>query len=184
MLVGWRGAHQHRDILLAVHRIADRRGADAGAGIEAPQLLQRLGVIGREGAVEMAEEDQVAGGRQRAGKVRVVELGRCLDVAGERDRPPSGRHGDAPAIRAPPPVKRSRNFEAPPWSSMSFCSTVSARCSLRSRGCRAARVPDYRRSAASSCRPRSTGTGGCSAAGRGCHGCPDYKSARRRPDRS
>ena len=31
----------------------------------------------------MAEEDQIAGGRQRAGKVRVIQLGRCLDVAGD-----------------------------------------------------------------------------------------------------
>src|SRR5215813_9538766 len=49
-------ACQHSDVLSAVHRIADRWGVDAGADIEAPYFLQGVGVIGREGAVQMAEE--------------------------------------------------------------------------------------------------------------------------------
>src|SRR5262249_11499829 len=39
-------ADQHGDILLAVDRIGDRGRIDAGANIEAPHLLQRLGVVG------------------------------------------------------------------------------------------------------------------------------------------
>jgi hypothetical protein len=37
---------------------ADRRRVDAGADVEAPQFLQRLAVIGREGAVIVTEENQ------------------------------------------------------------------------------------------------------------------------------
>src|SRR6516164_1648948 len=40
------------DILLAVDRIGDRRGVEAGAQIEAPELLERLIVEGHDGAVK------------------------------------------------------------------------------------------------------------------------------------
>src|SRR5712671_1983261 len=39
--------HQHGDVLLAVHRITDRWCIDAGPSVEAPHLLQGLGVVRR-----------------------------------------------------------------------------------------------------------------------------------------
>ncbi len=71
-------------ILLAVHRIADRRCVDAGADIEAPHFLQGLGVIGREGSVQMAEEHQIAGGRECTGEIGVGELRGGLGLARHR----------------------------------------------------------------------------------------------------
>ena len=53
-------ARQHRDILFAIHRIGDGRGIDAGADIEAPQLLESFRVVGGERAVNMTEKDQIA----------------------------------------------------------------------------------------------------------------------------
>jgi len=47
-------AYQHRDVLFAVHRIGNRRGVDASADVEAPQLLERSRVISTERAVDMA----------------------------------------------------------------------------------------------------------------------------------
>ena len=54
------------------------------ADVEAPHLVQGLGVIGRERAVVMTEEDQIAGGRERAGHVRIVELLDGLRLSGRR----------------------------------------------------------------------------------------------------
>jgi hypothetical protein len=39
-------ADQHRDILLAVHRIGDWGRVDAGAEIDAPGLFEGFGLIG------------------------------------------------------------------------------------------------------------------------------------------
>src|SRR5262249_9150847 len=67
-----------------VHRIADRRRIDAGAGVEAPQLFQGFGVMGREGAIDVADEHKIAGGRERARIVRVGELEVRLEFARRR----------------------------------------------------------------------------------------------------
>src|SRR5262249_1160814 len=71
-------------VLLAVYRIADRRRIDAGAGVEAPHLLQGLGVVGGEGAVHVADEDEVPGGGERTRVIRVGELEGGLEFAGGR----------------------------------------------------------------------------------------------------
>src|ERR1700678_1408043 len=87
-------AYQHRDVLLAVYRIGHRRGIDAGADIEAPQLFERFRVVGTERAVDMAEEDEVAGSRQRAGEVSIVEPLARLGLARGRV------HGFESAVKA------------------------------------------------------------------------------------
>src|SRR4030095_692252 len=69
-------------ILLAVARIGDRGRIDAGADIEAPHLLQRLGVVGRKGAVEMASEHDIARSREHARIGQVRALDRRLGLAG------------------------------------------------------------------------------------------------------
>src|SRR6516165_4752088 len=76
--------HQDGDILLAVHRIADRRRIDAAADIEAPDFLESLGVVRREGAISFADEHQVAGRCQCARNVRIGELQGGPGFAGRR----------------------------------------------------------------------------------------------------
>src|SRR6266849_9541678 len=44
------------DILLAIDRIGRRRRVDAGAGVESPQHLAVLGVIGAEAPIAFARE--------------------------------------------------------------------------------------------------------------------------------
>src|SRR6516162_408217 len=86
------------DILLAVDRIGDRRGVEAGAQIEAPELLERLIVECHDGAVEQRRYHDAAGGRQRAGKVRIGHLVAQLHLRGrgvDRD----DARGDAARIR-------------------------------------------------------------------------------------
>src|SRR5579863_8416845 len=41
-------SYQNRNVLLAVDRVADRRRLNWAADVEAPHLVQGLGVIGRE----------------------------------------------------------------------------------------------------------------------------------------
>src|SRR5262245_56246273 len=53
------------DVLLAVHRIADRAGHDHAAEYAFPQHLAGFGVECPEAAVEIAPEHQVAGGDER-----------------------------------------------------------------------------------------------------------------------
>src|SRR5262249_23556911 len=50
--------------------------------VDAPEFLHRLGVVRREGPVVMADEHQVARGRQRTGVVRIGKLERGLELAG------------------------------------------------------------------------------------------------------
>jgi hypothetical protein len=52
-------AYQHRDVLLAAPRIGTRQGVDAGADVEAPQLLERSCVISTERAVDMAKKTRL-----------------------------------------------------------------------------------------------------------------------------
>src|SRR5579871_3926985 len=102
-VLGLARSYQDRDVLLPVHRIADRRRIDAGADVETPHLLEGFGVVGREGAVDVAYEHQVAGCSERAGIVRIGELEGCLEFAGGRiDRfqaavEPLADHGSAAA---------------------------------------------------------------------------------------
>src|ERR1700754_5216364 len=53
-------ARQDGDILLAVELVGDGRGVDAGAGLELPQLLAGLGVIGEEATAQVAGEENAA----------------------------------------------------------------------------------------------------------------------------
>src|SRR5262245_17157970 len=66
-------SHQNGDVLLAVDGVGDGRRIDAGAHVEAPQLLQALGVIGRERADVVVEGHQIASGRKRDGIVWVLQ---------------------------------------------------------------------------------------------------------------
>src|SRR6516225_4902215 len=91
-------SHQNRNVLLAVDRVADRRRLNWAADVEAPYLVQGLGVIRRERAVVMTEEDQIAGGRKRASHVRIVELTGGLRLAGRRI---DGLEAAVEAIRCP-----------------------------------------------------------------------------------
>jgi hypothetical protein len=74
-------ADQYRNVLLAIHGISNRRGIDPSSCIEAPQFLQGLCVVGAEGAVDVAEEDKIAGGRERPCIVGIVEPQARLNVA-------------------------------------------------------------------------------------------------------
>src|SRR5215471_9212694 len=76
--------HQHGDVLLAVDRICDRRSVDPGADVEAPQLLQRLGIVRREGAIDIADEHQISGGCERTRIVGISELECSPELAGGR----------------------------------------------------------------------------------------------------
>src|SRR6266567_6648876 len=66
-------ADQHRDVLPAVHRVGDGRRVDPTAGIEAPYRLERRRIVSAERAVDLAEEDKIAGGRQRSRIARIIE---------------------------------------------------------------------------------------------------------------
>src|SRR5215813_2417306 len=77
-------SNQHRDVLLSVDRIGDRRCVDAGADVVAPDLLQCLGIISRERPVEMTGEHQIARGSEHARIGRIGELGGDLGFAGGR----------------------------------------------------------------------------------------------------
>src|SRR4029450_211801 len=62
-------AGRNGDVLLAVDRIAHRRRVEAGADIDAPELLQRLVVERDDRAVKERRDHDAAGGRERAGKI-------------------------------------------------------------------------------------------------------------------
>src|SRR6476659_3308125 len=65
--------HEYGHVLLSVDRIADGRSIDPRADTVAPDLLQGFGVVGRQRAVGMPDEGQVAGGRKRAAAVGIFE---------------------------------------------------------------------------------------------------------------
>src|SRR5581483_11127754 len=77
-------ADQDGNVLLAVDCVGHRRRVHTGAKIDAPKLLQRFGIVGRERAVDMAGEDEVASGREHASEVRIGELLGNLDLSGGR----------------------------------------------------------------------------------------------------
>src|SRR5258708_39470616 len=66
---------RHRDVLLAVDRVADRRRHHAAARIEAPNLPQGARVVGHQGAFPQAGENEIAGGREPARPVRQIGAG-------------------------------------------------------------------------------------------------------------
>ncbi len=59
-------ARGDRNELLAVDRVADGRGDDAGAGRVLPEELAGAGVVGGEAAGRRTLEDEQAGGREDA----------------------------------------------------------------------------------------------------------------------
>ncbi len=73
-----------RQILLAVDLERHRRRREGGADIDLPELVQRGVVESRDGAVEQPDEDEAAGGRERAAVVRVGQMDGFLDRAGDR----------------------------------------------------------------------------------------------------
>src|SRR3984893_5199002 len=60
-----------RDILLAVYLECHRGRAESRADVDLPELFEGGIVEGRDGAVEERDEDQPAGGGERARVVRV-----------------------------------------------------------------------------------------------------------------
>src|SRR5579871_6416906 len=70
------------DVLLAVDRIARRRGVDTGSGAEAPEFLAVRRVIGCELAVAFTREHQSARGGQNAADHRLRRLDLPLELAG------------------------------------------------------------------------------------------------------
>ena len=64
----WRPLGLHGEILLRSDRVGDRRALERRADVEAPQLLERLVVVGDDPAVLQRREHQAAGrvGRARA----------------------------------------------------------------------------------------------------------------------
>src|SRR6266446_4424039 len=57
------------DVLVSVHLIDHRRRLSAKAGLELPQQLASLGVIGLDVAVGLAVEDEATGGGRRTAAV-------------------------------------------------------------------------------------------------------------------
>ena len=73
-----------RHVLFAVDLESHRRGGEARADVDLPQLLEAGVVVGRHRTIEQRGEDQPAAGRQRARVVRVLHCHALLDLAGER----------------------------------------------------------------------------------------------------
>src|SRR6266851_6201901 len=59
-------------VLLPVKLVSDGWGIGAGAGLELPQAVARLGIVGIEITVTFASEDQAASGRQRAADAHLI----------------------------------------------------------------------------------------------------------------
>src|SRR5215467_16265415 len=70
------------DVLLAVNRIGGRRRVDAGTGVEGPQHLAVLGVIGAETPVAFTREHEAAGGRQYPADHRLRRFHLPTNLAG------------------------------------------------------------------------------------------------------
>src|SRR5438067_8259236 len=75
---------RHCDVLLAVHRVADRPAAMAGAGAEVPQLLARVRVVRVHDTLDVAMEHEVAAGGEHAADRRVLVVDAPLALAGDR----------------------------------------------------------------------------------------------------
>src|SRR4030095_5019737 len=61
-----------RDVLLAVHRIADRAAPMAGAGTEVPELRPAVAVVRPHDPFDVTVDHEVAGGGQHAADRRVL----------------------------------------------------------------------------------------------------------------
>src|SRR6202035_6007336 len=70
------------DVLLAADHVGRGRRVDAGAGMEFPERLAVLGVIGLEPAVALARKDETAGGGEDAADHRLRRLHLPFDLAG------------------------------------------------------------------------------------------------------
>src|SRR5207253_6410535 len=75
---------RHRDVLLAVHRVADRAAAVAGAGAEMPQLLTGIGVVRVHDTFEITVDHEAAAGGKHAADRRVFEIDAPLALTGHR----------------------------------------------------------------------------------------------------
>src|SRR5262245_45410219 len=94
-------ARHHRDVLLAVDAVAHRRRRDRSAEAEAPDLLERIGVVGGETPGVMAGEQEIAAGAQQSGLVRNIELLLGDDLAGAHiDRPQRAVRAGAALLEA------------------------------------------------------------------------------------
>ena len=97
---------RHRDVLLAVHREADRETLHGRRQPRIPEDLARLHVEGAEVAIEIADKRQAAGGRQHRGEERrallvAPQLLHRADVVGGQLADVALRPGhlEEPAIR-------------------------------------------------------------------------------------
>src|SRR5437868_9969021 len=70
-----------RDVLLAVHRIGHRWRDEAGADIDLPQFIERLIVIGDDGAVQQgSHHDTASGGENTRSEEHTSELQSRFDL--------------------------------------------------------------------------------------------------------
>src|ERR1039458_1335560 len=77
-------AARYRDVLLAIHRVADDASPNPGTNVKVPQVLAVGRVIGMNDSIRVAIEHQIAGGRQHTTEAR-NRAGNCaLDVHGQR----------------------------------------------------------------------------------------------------
>src|SRR6267143_1809771 len=98
-------AGRDHDELLAIHLVDDGRRIRAEAGLEAPQLLTRLGVDREEVAVGLATEDEAAGRDRRAAATadavrRLVLPGDLVRLAVDRGERASHLDPDRRRLRA------------------------------------------------------------------------------------
>src|SRR4051812_34254351 len=75
-------ARSDHNVLLAADCIRRRRRIDAGPGLERPEHVAVLGIIGAEPAIAFTGEDEPASGRENAADHRLRRLLLPLDLAG------------------------------------------------------------------------------------------------------
>jgi len=83
---GRHGPRRRCDILLSIQRVTDHAAADAAAGVEAIEDVARIGIEGEEVVIEIAGEQDAAGGCRDAGDERrgrgifpALLAGRCVE---------------------------------------------------------------------------------------------------------
>src|SRR3954468_2835984 len=84
-------AGHHRDILLALGRIADGAGHDHAAEHLLPEDLSAVGIKGAEAPVEVAPEQEVARGHQRRPITRLGLRMNALNLASRENHFGDGR---------------------------------------------------------------------------------------------
>src|SRR5262249_25822739 len=75
---------RHRDVLLAVHRVADGTTAVAGARAEVPELLAAVGVVRVHDAFDVAVDHEAAAGGEHAADRWVLVVDAPLALARDR----------------------------------------------------------------------------------------------------